>query len=96
MKSSDDIKIDKLIHKIGLENGLSDSDIRQIIESQFKFTKNKLDELNTEINKSEAYNEDLAKVFYYKTLCRLYICKHRLQALIRRRNHITKIKKNEK
>ena len=91
MKSVDQIKIEKLIHKIGLENSLSDSEVKKIVESQFEFTKEKLEEINKQINNADNYDENLAKVFYYKSLCRLYICKHRLEALIKRRNFIKKV-----
>lgn len=91
MKSLNEIKIKKLMHKIGLENNLSDAEVKKIVESQFEFTNEKLAELNKEINNAKQYNDFLSKVFYFKSLCKLYICDYRLRALIKRRNHINKI-----
>ena len=39
MSKLDDHKINKLIHSIGLDNNLSDDQVRKIVESQFEFTR---------------------------------------------------------
>ena len=38
MNNSDEQKVNDLIHRIGLKNNLRDSEVREIIESQFRFT----------------------------------------------------------
>jgi hypothetical protein len=88
-------KINSLIHKIGLENNLNDEEIRKIVESQFEFTREKLKEINKEINNASQYKDEFGKVFYYKALCKLYICEYKLKALLKRRNHINKINNND-
>jgi serine/threonine protein phosphatase PrpC len=94
----DDQKIKKLIHKIGLLNNLSDEEVTKIVSSQWEFAADKLAELNEKINNATDYQdvENIPTVFMYKSLCKLYICKYRLESLINRRKHINKInKKND-
>ena len=38
MNKSDEQKVNDLIHSIGLKNNLRDSEVKEIIESQFRFT----------------------------------------------------------
>lgn len=93
MKKSDEAKILKLIHDIGLKNGLSDETVRKIVNSQFEFTQEQLQEINKQINESTdpGIVDEIESVFYYKGLLRLYICPYRAKMLIKRRNSINKI-----
>lgn len=93
MKLSDEQKVKNLIHTIGLHNFLSDAQIKEIVESQFEFTNEKLKEINIKINNSSSIDKakEFAKVFYYKALCKIYICEYRLKSLLTRREFINKI-----
>lgn len=65
-----DAKTNQLIHKIGLKYNLRDIIIRNIVESQFKFTYDKIRSFDLE--------GDLTKQnlnFYYKYIGKLYINK---------------------
>lgn len=81
-------KIDNFIHSIGLKYNLSDDIVKKIVESQFEFTKKKLNEIDFSLINSEEDFENLKKIFYFKGLGRIYINKRSL-------NKILKIKKDD-
>lgn len=71
MNKVDEEKINKLIHSLGLKYNLRDAEIKEIIESQFKFTFEKIIALNLDIKKEEL--EQLKTTFYFKYLGKLFI-----------------------
>ena len=84
-KEINEKKVKDLIHKIGLVNNLTDEQVKNIVESQFRFTyeiiKNTpLDELSEEeINK-------LKKTFYFKYLGKLYTTEEIIKRKINKLN----------
>lgn len=93
MNKVDEKKIKDVIHTIGLNNYLVDSEIKKIVESQFRFTYDTIRNLPVE----EKTDEELDKLktnFTYKYLGKLYTSSD----IIRRqqlKNNILKQKKNE-
>ena len=67
------IKIDTLIHSIGLKYNLPDSEVREIVESQFEFTLEKMKELDLSTLETPEDLSPLKTTFLYKTLGKLYI-----------------------
>lgn len=74
MNKADEDKINKLIHRLGLKYNLRDIEIKEIIESQFKFTYEKIIALDLDIKKEEL--ENLKTTFYFKYLGKLFINEH--------------------
>lgn len=71
MTKADEIKVNRLIHSIGLKYNLTDSEVKEIVESQFKFA-------YEEIRKLDFENEDIENLktnFLFKYLGKLYIDK---------------------
>lgn len=90
---SNEGKIKQLIHKLGLKYHLTDEETKQIVESQFEFTREKLDELMKQISKANDYSEveDLPKVFHFRSFCKFYIDEWRLKTFLKRKKHIQKV-----
>lgn len=94
MNKVDEKKIKDVIHSIGLNNYLVDSEIKKIVESQFRFTYEKIRSLDIE----DLTDEELDKLktnFTYKYLGKIYTSAD----IIRRqqlKNNILKEKKNER
>ena len=74
MNKADEDKINKLIHRLGLKYNLRDIEIKEIIESQFKFAYEKIIALDLDIKKEEL--ENLKTTFYFKYLGKLFINEH--------------------
>lgn len=72
MIKPDEDKINKLIHSLGLKYNLQDEVIKKIINSPYKFTRNKISELqiNDDITQEE-YNK-LKTNFIYLYIGKLY------------------------
>ena len=73
MTKADEIRVHKLIHKLGLKYHLRDSEIKEIVESQFRFTSEEIKNLNLEED-----IETLKTNFIFKYLGKLYIDKKQL------------------
>ena len=69
MTKSDEQKVNALIHSIGLNNNLRDCEVKEIIESQFRFTYDKIRSLDLK----EKSIEEIKTNFIYKYLGKLYI-----------------------
>lgn len=67
------IKIDKLIHAIGLKYGLPDDKVREMVESQFEFTAEKIKEIDFNTLKTSEDFENLKSTFLYKSFGKLYL-----------------------
>lgn len=78
MTKADEIRVNQLIHKIGLKYHLRDSEVKEIIESQFRFAYDTIRELNLDED-----IETLKTNFIFKYLGKLYIDKNTLN---KRRN----------
>ena len=73
MSKINKIKLDNLIHQLGLEYGLPDEVVRNIAESQFEFTAEKIKEFDfSSLNSSEDL-KDMKTVFLFKGLGKLFI-----------------------
>lgn len=64
-------KIKQLIHRIGLNNFLVDDEVKKIVESQFRFTYEKITETNFEDLTNEEIDE-LKKTFIYKYIGKIF------------------------
>lgn len=70
MKNKD---LKKYKHSLGLENNLRDEEIEEIVNSQFKFAKEKFDELNKQgLNKDNKTNFKTT-VIYFKRIGKIYL-----------------------
>ena len=89
MTEVDNNKIKTLIHRIGLLNNLTDSEVSSIVYSQFRFTKDTIKNMQIEELNDEDVDK-LKKTFYYK-----YIGKFYTTSDIIKRKLKTNIKKEE-
>lgn len=85
MDKVDKIKVDKLIHKIGLKYNLPDHIVRNIVNSQFEFSAETLRNINFEELDTDEKVEKLKNVFLYKTFGKLYINQLGLQKFLNKK-----------
>lgn len=71
MNKIEDSKVKRIIHSIGLNNNMSDDEVRKMIESQFRFTYEEIRKLRFNDLTDEEINK-LKTNFYYKYLGKLY------------------------
>lgn len=64
-------KVNAAIHNIGLLNNLTDKQVKEIIEAQFRFTYEKIKSLQLE-GLSDEEIDNLKTNFYFKYLGKLY------------------------
>jgi hypothetical protein len=67
----DERKVADIIHTVGLNNNLMDSQIREIVESQFRFTYKTIKAMSLSTMTDEEIDE-LKTNFYYKYLGKVY------------------------
>ena len=72
MNKIDSKKIDKLLHKISLNNNFSLEDTKNIINSQYEFIKNKIEELDFNTIKVEEDFKNIKTNFLLRHFGRLY------------------------
>ena len=72
MSKVDDDKIKALIHSIGLKHNLQDEVINKIVNSPYKFTREKISELQISDDMSEEEYNKLKTNFIYLYIGRLY------------------------
>ena len=68
----DDSKVKALIHRIGLKYNLQDEVISTIINSQYKFIRETIRELNTEGIETKEDFDKLKTNFFFKYLRKVY------------------------
>ena len=73
MSKLDKVKIDNLIHKLGLKYQLPDNVIKEIVESPYKFTLEKIKELELSNIETEEELNSIKTNFIYKGLYKMYI-----------------------
>jgi len=78
MKKIHEEKVNQLIHSLGLKYNLRDIEIKEIIESQFKFAQEKIKELELEGLTQEQF-EELKTTFYFKYIGKLHINSYRFK-----------------
>ena len=88
--------IKNLIHSLALNHNLSDEVVKNIIESPFLFTTNKLSEINDELNSVTTQEEldELKTTFLYKSFFRIYISKEKLLKRNKQRKFINEVNTN--
>lgn len=72
MSKVDDDKVKALIHSIGLKHNLQDEVINKIVNSPYKFTREKISELQISDDMSEEEYNKLKTNFIYLYIGRLY------------------------
>jgi hypothetical protein len=66
-------ELKKYKHTLGLENNLNDEEIDKIVNSQFRFAKEKIEELNNNnLNRDNKYNFNNI-IFYFKRIGKIYL-----------------------
>lgn len=71
MNKIDEKKINDIIHSIGLNNNIRDEEVREIIESQFRFTYETIKKMSLDTMTKEEIN-GLKTNFFYKYLGKVY------------------------
>ena len=95
MSKIDEKKLKLLIHKIGLKYNLSDSIIKNIVESPYEFTYNTIKDLKLTGDETKEEFEELKTHFLYKGFGKLYIDYNLFERKQKQSKNITKINKNK-
>lgn len=82
MDKTDEVKVKKLIHRLGLKYNLRDEEIKQIINSPFEFAAEKYREMDLKSITTEDELDNLKTTFLFKGFGKLFVS----YALINRRN----------
>jgi hypothetical protein len=96
MDKVDKIKLKQLIAKLAQKYNLSEETIKNIVESPYHFTYEKLKDLDLDEVKSEDEANELKTNFNYKGLGKLYLNYPSLKARQIRKNSVSKINKQWK
>lgn len=72
MNKVDEDKLEKLYHRVGLKHNLNRAQIKLIVESPYKFTKEMVDELSLKEVESEEEFNLLKTNFIYKFMGKLH------------------------
>ena len=64
-------KVNDIIHTIGLNNNLRDCEVKEIVESQFRFMYEKIKEMSLDIMTAEEIDK-LKTNFFFKYLGKVY------------------------
>lgn len=72
MSDVDDNKINKLIHKIGLEFQIRDEDMRKIVNCPYKFTRETISNLSLDGIETEEDFDKIKTNFIYVYIGKLY------------------------
>lgn len=73
MNKIDKMKVDRLIHSLGLKYNLSDKTIKEIVESPYEFAKTKLKELDFEKIESKKEFDKLKTNFIFRSFFKLVV-----------------------
>jgi len=97
MNDVENKKVKDLIHSIGLMNNLVDKDVKEIVESQFRFAYKTIRELNFEGLTDEEI-DSLKTNFYFKYIGKLYTDSEIIKRHLRKDEILKQkfIEKNEK
>jgi len=97
MNDVDNKKVKDLIHSIGLMNNLVDKDVKEIVESQFRFAYKTIRELNFEGLTDEEI-DNLRTNFYFKYIGKIYTDSEIIKRSLKRDEIVKQkyIEKNEK
>lgn len=71
MNKINEKKVNDIIHTVGLNNNLTDNQVREIIESQFRFTYKTIKGLELS-NLTDEEIDNLRTNFYYKYIGKIY------------------------
>lgn len=91
MKKSDELKIKKLIHKLGLKYGIKDKDIINIVKSPHLFTKEVMSKIELQPGLTEEEFNNIKTNFGYKGLGLLYIDYKMYKKRVKQRDNINDI-----
>ncbi len=94
MNKIDEKKVKDLIHTIGLLNNMSDKDVKDVVESQFRFTCEVIKKLSFD-NLTEEEINNLKTNFYFKYLGKLHTSSDIINRQ-KRKEEIIKEKQNER
>lgn len=91
-QKTDKAKVQALIHSIGLKYRLSDQIIKEIVESPYLFTAEKMDEIaNIDLLElSEEEQEKLKSTFMYKSFGKMFLSLPYLKRLIKQKESLKK------
>lgn len=84
MNKIDELKVKALIHKIGLKHNLRDIEVREIVESQFRFMFEQIK--SVKIDEIKEHEVDSLKTnFFLKYIGKIYTSPDRIRGVIRRK-----------
>lgn len=93
MSKIDSIKLKKLIHSIGLKYNLTDDTIKQLVESPYEFTAEKVQVIKFEDIKTEEDLQEAKTNFLYKAFGKIYVSFPILKRRIDRKKLIINLNK---
>lgn len=90
MNKIDEKKINALIHSIGLKHNLRDVEVKQMVESQFRFMFEQMNTVDLDTIEDDKI-EDLKTNFFLKYIGKIHTSPERIRAIIKRKNKHTLI-----
>lgn len=96
MNKVDNGKLKMLIHKIGLDFNLRDDDIKKIVSSPYKFTREKISNLELEGIKNEEDFNKLKTNFIYPYIGKIYTTYRVYEKLNKQKNNLKEKWENKK
>jgi hypothetical protein len=66
-------KVEKLIHKLGLQYNMSDADIKKLVESPYEFTYQEIRKLDLKAVSTEEELDKLNTNFLYRAFGKIYV-----------------------
>lgn len=94
MNKIDEKKVKDIIHTIGLNNNLTDEQVKQIVEAQFRFTYEQIRKLKL----SDLTYEEIDKLktnFYYKYIGKLYTSGETVRKYNNKTNYVKRRKEDD-
>lgn len=95
MSKIDKIKVDALIHSLGLKYNLRDEDMKELVNSPFLFTYEQLKELDVSEVKTEEDLEKLKTSFLYKSFGKVFVSFPLINRRNKQRDNIIKLNKKK-
>ncbi|HEX8586073.1 MAG TPA: hypothetical protein VF680_16890 [Allosphingosinicella sp.] len=94
MKKIDEMKVKRIIHTVGLNNNLTDEQVREIVESQSRLAYDIIKDIDFDNVTSEEIDE-MKTNFYFKYIGKIYANSDNLEKLRRKQEYLNKLNKED-
>lgn len=95
MSKLDDDKIKKIIHSMALKYNMSDDDMKNLVNSPYEFTYNKIKEMKLDEISTKEELDNTNTNFIYRSFFKLVVDWITIKGKINRKNNILKVNKEK-